>query len=163
MKKCIAYNAALIAVLLAGVSGCSDSTRPEEKLGVVLTLSAETRVSEDQEFVVAVVEVENFESQKINYPAGCGFLVGITVEDVEGIRLTIWDPELNAICPPVHHSLAAGASIGEAWDLRWAWDEVGVKYRIPAGRYTAHTEFTYYLGGVNDPMHIEKTLEIELD
>ncbi|MCP4291004.1 MAG: hypothetical protein GY780_04105 [bacterium] len=77
--------------------------------------------------------------------------------------MTIWDPELNAVCPPVHHSLAAGASIGEVWDLRWAWDEAGGQYRIPAGWYTVRTEFTYYLGGVDEPIHFEKELEIELD
>ncbi|MCP4291003.1 MAG: hypothetical protein GY780_04100 [bacterium] len=79
MKKHIVYGAALIVVVLAGTSGCSDSTRPEEEFGVVLTLSAETWVSEDQEFDVAVVSVENYTCETINYPAGCGFLVGISI------------------------------------------------------------------------------------
>lgn len=163
MKIRIACSVVLIAISLAGASGCSETTRPEEDRGVVLTLSAETRVSEDQEFVVAVVDVENFASEKINYPVGCGFLVGISFEDAEGIRLTTWDPELTAVCPPVHHSLAAGESISEAWDLMWAWDEHGVKYRVPAGRYTARTKFTYYLDGIDEPIRIERSLAIELD
>ena len=103
MRKHILICMAFFGAILTGIAGCSDSTRPEDDLGVVLKLSAETRTSDGQDFFVAVIEVENLGQTKINYPAGCGFLVGLTVEDAERRSLTIWDPALLPECPPVHH------------------------------------------------------------
>jgi hypothetical protein len=162
MNRRVPAWAVAVAVLLAGAAGCSDATRIEEEPGVVLTLRTEIRPGPDREQVVAVVEVENGTAADVHYQAGCGFLVGITVEDAGGKVLTTWDPLLRPECPPVLHVLRAGESIVEAWGVGRAWDETGVAYSLPPGRYTVRCGFAYFVDGLAEPVRLARAVDVDL-
>ena len=162
MNKRIFIYVFMVAGVLFGVTGCSDSTKPEVEPGVVLNLRSEIEIIDGEVIVSGIVEVENSGQTAVNYPAGCGFLVGLGIEDAGGNNLTNWDPELMAACPPVLHVLPAGEDISEKWNLLWAWDEDGTKYRLPPGSYTIRTSFSYYSGGTYERQDLAKSLSLEL-
>lgn len=156
---------ALLAVVLIAAAGCSDATNPEldTKPDVVLTLKTEVVDIDGEPYVQATAKVENIGKSAVQYQPGCGFYVGVTVEDAEGIRLKLQDPALVPACPPVFISLEAGAAVQGVEGLKWAWDENSVRYRIPGGIYTIRTAFDYYFDGVDEPHHLEDVLSVEID
>ena len=162
MKRSI-FLLILLALASMFTSACSDSTAPSTTSAIVLKLETVVETSGGETYVRAESSVTNTGSATVHYPIRCGNPGAITAKDGDGVWLVLRDPALVPICPPGFDSLAAGETLEGGIDLVWAWDENGDKYLIPPGHYTVRTAFTYYYGGTDKRLYLEREMLLDLE
>jgi hypothetical protein len=145
---------AIIVFIATSLSACSESTEPNVSPAVEMTLVTTVENVGGNSFIRAKSSVSNVGDVTVFYPINCGYFVGISLKDEDGVRLTLRDPELIPACPPGFNPLVPGETIQGGLDILWAWDENGEKYLIPGGNYTIETSFGYHVGTNDDPVII---------
>ena len=152
-----------LAFAFCSLTGCSDSTSPDSKKTIQLSLKATEYATGGQSYFKVVARIDNSSSRKIFYPIGCPHAVAFSVVNEQGEYVLIENPLVDLLCLPGFESVSEGGSAEDELDLQFIWSIGGSPQELPPGRYLVSASFGYFLVPEETRFELKQSLEFEVE